>query len=283
MKQYIGHILDKIAGVITKKEEEQSEEEYRGLLLAKGVWVMLFAFAALAIVRGAMIALPGSITVSSSVNGKESPIYCVETAKKQVALTFDAAGGNQDMERILKTLKKHDIHTTFFATGGWVEKYPEEVKAILAAGHDMGNQSESYKNMSQLSAAECQEEIKKAHTRVQELTGYEMFLFRPPYGDYDNKVMTSAKDCGYFSILWDVDSRDWKDYGVDAILKNVLENENLGNGSIIRCHCGAKYMSDALDSLIKGLKKQGYEIVPVSQLIYRERYHMNEKGRQMKN
>lgn len=165
----------------------------------------------------------------------------------------------------------------------WVEKYPEDVKAILAAGHDMGNEGDSYKNMSGLASSECLEEIQKAHTRVQELTGYDMTLFRPPYGEYDNKVISNARECGYSSVMWDVDSRDWKDYGVDAILENVLENENLGNGSIIRCHSGAKYMADALDSLIRGLEKQGYEIVPVSQLIYTEKYHMNEDGRQVKN
>ena len=164
-----------------------------------------------------------------------------------------------------------------------VEKYPEDVKAILAACHDMGNESESYKNMSGLTSSECLEEIQKAHTRVQELTGYDMTLFRPPYGEYDNKVISNARECGYSSVMWDVDSRDWKDYGVDAILENVLENENLGSGSIIRCHSGAKYMADALDSLIRGLEKQGYEIVPVSQLIYTEKYHMNEEGRQVEN
>lgn len=137
--------------------------------------------------------------------------------------------------------------------------------------------------MSQLTDEQCQEEIQKVHTRVQELTGYEMFLFRPPYGDYDNHVITNAARCGYYSVQWDVDSLDWKDYGVDSILKNVLQNEHLGNGSIILCHNGAKYTADALDKLISGLKKQGYEIVPVSQLIYKEKYHMNTEGRQMKN
>ena len=164
-----------------------------------------------------------------------------------------------------------------------MEKYPEDVKTILAAGHDMGSQSEGIRDMSQLSSAECLEDIQKTHTRVQELTGYEMTLFRPPYGDYNNQVIANARECGYSSVMWDVDSYDWKDYGVDSILKNVLENENLGNGSIIRCHSGARYTADALDSLIKGLQKQGYEIVPVSQLIYWEKYHMNADGRQIKN
>lgn len=168
-------------------------------------------------------------------------------------------------------------------TGGWVESYPEDVKTILAAGHDLGNHSENHKNMSELSEVQCQEEIMKVHTKVQQLTGYEMFLFRPPYGDYDNHVINSAKKCGYFSVQWDIDSLDWKDYGVKSILDKVLNNSNLGNGSIILCHNGAKYTAEALDALITGLKEKGYEIVPISELIYRDGYHMNTEGRQIKN
>lgn len=153
----------------------------------------------------------------------------------------------------------------------------------MAAGHDLGNHSENHKNMSQLSDEECKEEIMKVHTRVQELTGYEMFLFRPPYGDYDNHVITNAAKSGYYSIQWDVDSLDWKDYGADAIIRMVTGNEHLGNGSIILCHNGARYTAEALDTLITELKNQGYEFVPVSQLIYREKYHMNVEGRQIKD
>lgn len=144
---------------------------------------------------------------------------------------------------------------------------PRHVIIETQAGHDIGNQSERRRNLSQLNAEECLEDIQKTHTRVQELTGYEMSLFRPPYGDFDKEVIENAGECGYLSVLWDVDSYDWKDYGVDAILENVLGNEELGSGSIIRCHSGARYMADALDSLLTRLEKQGYEIVPVSQLL----------------
>ncbi|MDE7333019.1 MAG: polysaccharide deacetylase family protein [Lachnospiraceae bacterium] len=166
---------------------------------------------------------------------------------------------------------------------GWVESYPDDVKAILAAGHDLGNHSENHKNMSQLSDEEKKEELMKVHTKVQELTGYDMFLFRPPYGDYDNAVVKTAKDCGYFTIQWDVDSLDWKDYGVDAIIKTVTQHKHLGNGSIILCHNGAKYTAQALDTLIATLKNEGYTFVPISQLIYKDNYHMNHEGRQIKN
>ncbi len=224
---------------------------------------------------------PNVITTSSNVSGRNLPIYCVETSEPKVALSFDAAWGNEDTEEILAILKKHDVRVTFFMTGGWVKNYPEDVKTILAAGHDLGNHSENHKNMSQLSSSECKEEIMSVHKRVKELTGYEMFLFRPPYGDYDNDVITTTEDCGYYPIQWDVDSLDWKDYGVDSIVKTVCGHKHLGNGSIILCHNGATYTADALDAMIIGLKEQGYEIVPVSELILRDKYHMNAEGRQI--
>ena len=137
--------------------------------------------------------------------------------------------------------------------------------------------------MSQLSDEEKKDELMKVHEKVRDLTGYEMFLFRPPYGDYDNAVVNVAKDCGYFAIQWDVDSLDWKDYGVDSIIKTVTEHKHLGNGSIILCHNGAKFTAQALDTLITKLKDKGYAIVPVSELIYRDKYHLNHEGRQIKN
>ena len=147
-----------------------------------------------------------SISVSNSVDGRELPIYCVQTDKPEIALTFDAAWGNEDTEQIMEILKKQNVQVTFFMTGGWVEKYPEDVKMILAAGHDLGNHSENHKNMSQISDDEKRQEIMKVHNKVKELTDYEMFLFRPPYGDYNNAVVTVARECNYYSIQWDCET-----------------------------------------------------------------------------
>lgn len=230
---------------------------------------------------GTLYLFPSSISVSSNVNGRELPIYCVDTPKPQIALTFDAAWGNEDTQKILDILAKHQVKVTFFMTGGWVESYPDDVKAILAAGHDLGNHSENHKNMSQLSDEEQKDELLKVHNKVKELTGVEMQLFRPPYGDYDNSVILNAKSCGYYPIQWSVDSLDWKDYGTDSILNTVLNHKALENGAIILCHNGAKYTADALDSLITGLKDKGYELVPLSQLIYKEDYHMDAAGKQI--
>lgn len=244
-------------------------------------WKILFGIAILLI--GAGVGLSKTVNVSNTVNGKELPIYSVETDEKKVALSFDAAWGNEDTQQILDILAKYDVHVTFFMTGGWVESYPEDVKKIQEAGHDLANHSENHKNMSQLSDSECQEELMKVHNKVKELTGTDMILFRPPYGDYDNHVITNAKECGYYTIQWDVDSLDWKDYGVDSIIKTVTEHKNLQNGSIILMHNGAKYTAQALPAVIEKLQEKGYEIVPISELIYKDDYHLDVTGRQIKN
>ena len=157
---------------------------------------------------GAFVYLPGVVSVSTTVNGRDLPIYCVKTDKPQIALTFDAAWGNEDTAQILSILEKHNVKATIFMTGGWVESYPDDVKAILAAGHDIGNHSENHKNMSQLSTDEMKSELMEVHDRVKNLTGYEMTLFRPPYGDYSNEVIQTATSLGYYSIQWDVDILD---------------------------------------------------------------------------
>lgn len=255
------------------------------LIHTQGFKNCLFLLGILAFARACLLLAPEALTVSSSsaVNGRELPIYCVQTDQKKVALSFDAAWGNEDTQKILEVLKNRNVHVTFFMTGGWVKNFPDDVKAILAAGHDLGNHSENHKNMSQLSVSEQEQELMSVHNKVKELTGYEMFLFRPPYGDYNNSVVLTAKKCGYYPVQWDVDSLDWKDYGVDSILDKVLNNSHLGNGSIILCHNGAKYTAEALDSLIGGLQDKGYRIVPVSELILRSDYHMDGEGRQIPN
>ncbi len=172
----------------------------------------------------------------------------------------------------------HGIHARL---SGWVDSYPDDVKMILSQGHDLGNHSQNHKNMSQLSDAEKESELMTVHNKVKELTGYDMFLFRPPYGDYDSKLIKVARKCGYYSIQWDVDSLDWKDYGVDSIIKTVTQHEHLGNGTIILCHNGAKYTAEALDTMITTLKDAGYSFVPLSELIYKDNYHMDHEGRQI--
>ena len=224
--------------------------------------------------------IPDAVSVSNIGRKRDLPIYCVNTDENKVALSFDAAWGNEDTQNILDILAKHNVKVTFFMTGEWVGKYPEDVKHIAAAGHDLGNHSENHKQMSQLSADQCKEEIMKVHKRVKELTGINMNLFRPPYGDYNNTLVGTARDCGYYTIQWDVDSLDWKDYGADSIINKTVNHKKLGKGSIILMHNGAKYTPEALEKIIVGIQEKGYQIVPISQLIHTGEYTIDHTGRQ---
>lgn len=235
------------------------------------------------ITGGAVNTLLGNTVTTGSfslIQEKKLPIYCVKTDEKKISLTFDGAWGNEDTATLLDILARQEVHATFFFTGGWIENFPEDVKTILAQGHEVGNHSENHKQMSQLSKEQCKEELQIAHDKVKELTGIDMTLFRPPFGDYNDTVIEAANELGYHVIQWDVDSLDWKDYGVDSIIHTVTNHKHLGNGSIILMHNGAKYTKDALEAMIINLKEQGYEFVKVSELIYKENYQMDHEGRQ---
>ncbi|WP_313128467.1 polysaccharide deacetylase family protein [Anaerocolumna sp.] len=257
-------------------EIDNEDKEKLRFFIKTGIVVLSF----LVICAFGIKYIPKAISVTSVANARELPIYCVDSPEKKVALSFDAAWGNEDTAEILNILEKNNVKVTFFMTGGWIEKYPDDVKAIAAAGHDLGNHSENHKHMSQLSKEQSIEEIMKPHNKVKQLTGIDMNLFRPPYGDYNNTLIQATREAGYHCIQWDVDSLDWRDYGVKSIVNTVVDHEHLGNGSIILCHNGAKYTKDALESMITGLKEKGYEIVPISQLIYTSEYYMDHEGRQ---
>lgn len=251
------------------------------IFLAIGASLTFYQQGNLALTASSMRIFQAEGTASHLSGKRQLPIYCVQTDKPQVALSFDAAWGNEDTAQIMDILAKHNVKVTFFMTGGWVESFPEDVKYIASQGHDLGNHSENHKNMSQLSDEEIRSELQKVHDKVKALTGQDMTLFRPPYGDYDDQVVTVSRDMGYYPVQWDVDSLDWKDYGVDAIIQTVTEHKHLGNGSIILMHNGAKYTAQALDTVITRLQEKGYDLVPISQLVCMDNYTVDFEGRQI--
>ena len=221
------------------------------------------------------------VEVSSTYGDRELPIYSVGIEEKKIAISFDAAWGAEDFNQIMEILDKHEVKTTFFMTGEWVEKYPECVKTLVEKGHDLGNHSATHPDMTTISKEKQKEQILEVHNAVKELTGYEMELFRPPYGAYNNDVIRTCYELNYYPVQWDVDSLDWRDYYAARIISNVCNHDSLGPGSIILCHNGAKYTADALDEMLTNLKNQGYELVPISELIMRDNYHMDVTGMQV--
>ena len=232
---------------------------------------------------------PGSGIGGGDINGnavagkKSLPIYCVkhDDSEKCISISFDAACGADDTIEILNTLDKYNVKATFFMTGGWVDSYPDMVKEICSRGHDLGNHSHNHKQMSKLSASEQKDEIMYVTDKVKELTGYDVFLFRPPYGDYNSTLINTVYGCNHYPIQWNVDSLDWRDYGVENIIKTVTNHKALGNGSIILMHNGAKYTAKALGTVIETLQSQGYTFIPISEMIIRDNFHMDGTGRQI--
>ena len=247
----------------------------------KGIGVVITGVCLLGLV---FLLPPAAERVSSFASAnleRKLPIYCVQTDEPKVSVSFDAAWGADDTDELLRILKENNVKATFFLCGYWVEKYPDEVKKIAEAGHDLGNHSATHPHMSQLTTEQITDELQKCHQNVKDLTGIEMDLFRPPFGEYDNEVIETAAANGYHTIQWDIDSLDWKEQGAQAEINQVLNHKHLGNGSIILFHNDAKYTPKVLDTILKGLKEKGYEIVPVSELIHRGEYKMDHEGRQI--
>lgn len=210
---------------------------------------------------------------------KELPIYSVETSEKKIALSFDAAWGDEYSIDILDTLDKYNVKSTFFLVGFWVDKYPEHVKEIVRRGHEIGNHSTTHPNMSQLSLEKILDEINVTGKKIEELTNKKPILFRPPFGDYNDLLIRTLRENGYYTIQWDIDSLDWKELGVQSVVDRVTRN--IRNGSIVLFHNNAKYIKEYLPIVIERLQESGYEIVPISELIYKENFMMDNTGRQI--
>lgn len=210
---------------------------------------------------------------------KELPIYSVKREDKKIALSFDAAWGNEFTLDILNTLDKYNVKSTFFLVGFWVDKYSEDVKEIHRRGHDVGNHSTTHPNMSGLSREEMLKEINTTSQKIQKLIDIKPILFRPPFGDYNNDLIKVCRENGYYVIQWDIDSLDWKELGVQPVVDRVVRN--ISNGSIVLFHNNAKYIKEYLPIIIERLQEQGFEIVPVSELIYRDNFRMDNSGKQI--
>lgn len=218
-------------------------------------------------------------SIQTSSVPKYLPIYNVKTDEKKIAFTMNCAWNADDIDSILETLKNNNVHITFFMVGDWVDKYPEAVKKINEAGHEIGSHSNTHPHVNNLSAEKNLEEIKLSVNKIEQITGQKTNIYRAPYGEYNDTVIKTAEENGYYTIQWNLDTLDYKGLTGEQMwnrLKNKLEN-----GAIILSHNSTKHTADSLDMLIKNIKSKGYEIITVSQLIYKDNYIINGNGTQI--
>ena len=226
------------------------------------------AAAALLCTGGIVFFARGGSALPAQAKSDRIPIYSVEPSDSQakpIALTFNCAWDNGDVQTILDILKQNEITATFFLVGQWAEKYPDSVKAISQAGHEIGNHSYSHADFATLEEKQLVEEISKCSSAIEQITGRVPEFMRPPSGSYSDASIAVIERMGMTPIQWDADSLDWK---------------SVSAGSIVLLHCGAKNTAAALPNLIAKLQKDGYTFTTVGKLIYRDNYSLDHAGRQ---
>ena len=183
-----------------------------------------------------------------------------------LALTIDAAWNADKTKFILDTLDRYGIKATFFLCGVWVDAYPEMVKEIASRGHEIGNHSLTHPHMNRISAEEIRKELAGLDDKIEALTGKRTTLFRAPFGEYNDTVVSTVRDMGYEIIQWNIDTVDWKEGRTpETILGAVLPK--LSDGSIILSHNNGYGIETYLPKLIEQAQSEGYRFVTVSELL----------------
>lgn len=217
-----------------------------------------------------------NILATMTGESKLRPIYSVDVSEKKLAISFDACWGAEFTKPILNVLKEHNVKTTFFLVNIWIKDYPELVKTIVAEGHELGLHSTTHPDFAKLNESQMKQELSDNYEAIENISGFKPILFRPPFGSYNNTMIKVAEGMGIHSIQWDVDSLDWKDLSASEISKRVING--VKPGSIVLFHNNGKHTLEALPNIIKTLQNQGYEIVPISELIILDNYYVDHNG-----
>lgn len=234
--------------------------------------------AALSLVVGASF-LFGK-TVPASTQPKKLPVYCVKTEEKKIALTFDAAWGNSDTDQLIQVLKKHNAKATFFTTGEWVDKFPDDVKKLYAAGHEIQNHSDKHPHVAKISEKELIADTKACDDKIEKLIGKRPTLYRAPYGEYDDDMMAVfSSKLGHQVTQWNVDSRDWKRPSAEKMIASVTKA--VVPGSILLFHNDVPNTPAALDGILTQLDKDGYQYVPATELLLKDNFTIDSSGMQI--
>lgn len=195
---------------------------------------------------------------------KPEPIYHGNAASPKVAFACNVFWGEEFLPSMLKTLEENNVHITFFIGGTWAKSNPDALRQIAQRGHELANHSYSHPHPNALSKAKNQEQIQKAEDIVKEITGVKTALYAPPYGEFNETVLQAAAALQYPTILWSIDTVDWKRPPAEQIKRRVLSKAH--NGAIILMH-PTEPTAKALPSLIAELKAKGFEIATVSEVL----------------
>ncbi|OOE11884.1 polysaccharide deacetylase family protein [Fictibacillus arsenicus] len=197
-----------------------------------------------------------------------SPIYRGNPEKPMVTLLVNVAWGNEHLPGMLQTMKKNNVHSTFFLDGSWVKKNPSLAKMIAEENHEIGNHAYSHPDLKKMTNTRITEELKQTNEVINATLDKSPKWFAPPSGSYRNDVVQIAADLNMKTILWSVDTVDWRNPNPDEMVERVLNKVH--PGAMILMHPTAS-SAQGLDKLIKGIKDKGLSIGTVSDLMDEKR------------
>ena len=235
------------------------------------IFSILFMFSLSLVVK-----INGVADVYFNGTTKKLPIYSVDRSDNKISISFDCAYGAEYTFKLLDILDEYKVKCTFFVVKFWAEKYPDVLKEIVKRGHEVGTHSSTHPNMSKLSEDKIRYELISSMEKITEITGEKVELFRPPFGDYDNEVISVSESLKLYTIQWDVDSIDWKDISAKEIVNRVVKRTK--SGSIILCHNNGLHTHEALPYILSNLQQKGFTFVKISELIYKENYTIDSFG-----
>ncbi len=219
--------------------------------------------------------------ISSTQSKRLLPIYCVDTTEKKIALTFDCAWENSDTLILIDLMKLYNVKATFFATGDFCERYPDDIKLLAKYGHSIQNHSNKHPHVKNIEKQALIDDTTACDNIIKQVTGKKPTLYRAPYGEYSDSMLSIFEtDLHHKVIQWDVDSVDWQKPTVQTIVKRITTKVKAG--SILLFHNDTKNTPEALAQILPQLKQDGYEFVLVEDLIYKDNYTLDHAGKQIK-
>lgn len=246
--------------------------------------VCKYTFAAVFLIIAVMITLflgfGKTLAVYNSM-GENFPVYCVENDKNQVALTFDTAWGNEDIDQVISKLAQYECRATFFVTGEWAEKFPEDIKKLHEAGHEIANHSYKHEHFNALSPEQMEESIRKGEEAIKKITGQERVLFRAPYGEYNKNLVKLCKNTDRYIIQWSKDSLDYEGLSQEKMGQRIFPK--LKSGDILLFHTGTENTAAALPYILSRIKNKGFSFSRVGDMIYLDNFTIDHEGKQKPN
>lgn len=210
------------------------------------------------------VAVTGIVLNNNAVSVNEpAPLYR-GTSEDKVSLMINVYWGTEFIGPMLDIFKEKGIKTTFFVGGMWVAENDALLKRIYDEGHEIANHGYYHKDCKKLSDERCAEEIEITHKLVSEIVGVEMNLFAPPSGSYSSSTVKIAEKFGYRTIMWSLDTIDWRDK--DSELIYTRATKKIRGGDLVLMHPTEKTL-EALPRILSTISEKGLGVAPVSEVI----------------